>query len=221
MSLRAKLAALTGAREALVDLGNDFIERSRALAADPYLTDEERPLRIEGLRAEYSREYDSKQAAARRAAEELQAATQKALDLHNKPSAEASATVRHYLSQGVGIGEILQRARELGDLELVVAARAEAKFLPMAQRKPGDTGWEEDEELTYALDEALAGLVPGSERDVLPEAVKLSRAPLVEDAGEFAAAVVTGKGNVPHARIKLAYAMNGDEGDAGDSGGGD
>lgn len=217
MRLRGRLGALNHARAELVALADGFRDRVAELNANPYLTREERQLRIEYERDQAKGEIDAKVKAARGAATALREATAGLLDRH-KPSSQAQATVRNLLNQEVGIGSILKRARELGDVELVVAARSELKMLPRPKGVGVGKAWVESEELEHEMDLALAELVPGTERDVLPDAVKHSRDPAVEPAAKFAVRTLSGDEGVAASRLELAYAMNGNGGtsEAGD-----
>jgi hypothetical protein len=208
--LKAQLRELEAAREQLITAADDFRDRWDELGQSPYLTEEERPLRIAEARAEASRELDGLIEAARKAEDAVKETTRALLDRH-RPNAGAENTVRHLLGEGMAIGEILTRFQELGDAEGVVAARRAIQFLPEKLR-----AGPEFEELEHGADLALAELVPGAERADLPAALKATRESSVEPAITFAVKTIeTDQSNLASARLELAYA----EGSSADAGG--
>jgi hypothetical protein len=139
----------------------------------------------------------------------------RALSKHRvKP--EASVRVRRLLDEGVSLGEVLERAKALGDVETLAAARAEVGYLTMGGEggarnrfaAPGELG-----ALARAADLSLAAL--SSERRPLTALVELAhdRSGGVEEAGQLAMRAIEGDPNVGRARIEFAYAA-GETGDA-------
>jgi hypothetical protein len=139
----------------------------------------------------------------------------RALSKHRvKP--EASVRVRRLLDEGVSLGEVLERAKALGDVETLAAARAEVGYLTMGGEggarnrfaAPGELG-----ALARAADLSLAAL--SSERRPLTALVELAhdRSGGVEEAGQLAMRAIEGDPNVGRSRIEFAYAA-GETGDA-------
>jgi hypothetical protein len=215
--LRACSQAVLSAREQLVAIGDDYLAGSEQISADPYRTPEQRRLDTERLRAEADREYDGLQTRARRAVDELQAAKAAALRKHSKPNARAEEQARAALARGVTPGALVDRARETGDVELLIATKAESRLIPDGRGNLPDLAQLEEFEHEYDL--AIVELLPGEEGPALAEALKLARNPGVDAAERFAARVIAGS-NRAHARLELAFAgePGSSDGDAGAGG---
>jgi hypothetical protein len=215
LRLRARVQAVVGAREALVEFADTFRAEQERIARDPYRTAEQRRLDTERLRAEADREYDGLQTRARRAVDELEAAKAAALRKHGKPNQRAEETARAALARGVTPGQLVDRARETDNVELLIATKNEARLIP--DGRGNLPGLAQLEEFEHDYDLAIAELLPGQEGPALLEALKLARNPGVDAAEQFAVKTISGRYNLATARLELGFA----ESDAGEPGSGD
>jgi len=208
--LRAALHRVRQSRRAIVDLGDETVERYREFDSDLYAIDEEKQLAKQRAKDEATARLPWKLEEARIAREAARDEATRSLDRH-KVKPEASTRVQRLLDSGVSLGEVIERAKALGDVETLAAARAEVGYLTMdgeggARNRfaaPGELG-----ELAKAADLSLAAL--SSERRPLVELVEFAhdRSGGVEEAGQLAMRAIEGDPNVGRARLEYAYAAN-------------
>jgi nucleotide-binding universal stress UspA family protein len=116
---------LERAMDELAQISNRREQRVTEIRDDPDITVEEKRIMIDRVFDEERRRFDrfKRQAdSAYNAAKELARRTQ----VNAKPAQEATERVRELLRRGLTHGQVLERARELGDMDMVVAARTEA-----------------------------------------------------------------------------------------------
>jgi hypothetical protein len=204
LDLTAKVA--TGFKE-LRDVQRRLETRLQAIRDDPELTPEQRKYREEKAysegRVEWRRRYAELEAGMEAAEEAAQVEyTARRID----PGAQARA--RSLLDRGLTPSQVLDRARTLGDDEMVVALRTELLYFA------ADGRFADAQETIAACNQALAAIAMGAEQENNQALVDLEDArPKAKAVGEFVGKAVHGIAT-PRDRISLGYALG--EGRDGD-----
>ena len=186
--------------EKMRSLVRQLERRERAIReSDEPLTEEQRASRIqkarEELRAEYRRVREQTTAAARAAKEA--ARTERT---HRKSDPGTQTRVRTLLERGLKPIQVLERAYELRDDEMVAALRTEMLWF-------GDgKGFADAQDVVTACDLALAEVGYGVEAENNAALIELDETlPKAEAVSRFAAKKVEGVAT-PHDRLVMAYA---------------
>ena len=223
VKLRRLIEAVKGGREAIIGLVDARDAAWREINADRYLTPDQRELARKKAHDEAFRDLEPVLASAREAVEALRAEAETQIKRQGVGSAVAEARLSRLIAQGLSLGDVIDRAQQHGDRELLAAAYGELRYLAIPGRN-GSSKFVDAPELKKAAALALAELAPGTEREALVEALQLADSNGVEAAGRVAARAFTGAG--PVSRLEYAYALS-DIGDAagvregGGEGGGD
>jgi hypothetical protein len=195
-------------RRALRSLPRELEQRERDVMADEDLTTEARRIKLRQIR-------DEERSRQQKLHGRLAAASERAAEVATKirslrPVEETAQTrLRDLLARGHAYDQILERAVENADDELVAALRWEAMYHGNGSR------FADARSTVEACDRALAQVGRGGEQDNNQAILEVSDASRgLEEIGEFAAKSVLGEAT-PHDRLRLAYAVGPGE-DGGD-----
>lgn len=193
-------------RNELRALPRDLEERELAIREDPDLTEESKRIKLRQVRQE---ERSRQQRLHRELVKVGNEADEyvRRVRTHRPVDEAAQARVHKLLGQEMAPSQILDRALELRDDEMVAALRAEMLWF-------GDKhGFADSRDTVAACDRALATIGRGGEQETSRGVVQVAKAATaVDEINEFAAKSVTGEAT-PHDRLRLAYAVGTNEAD--------
>lgn len=197
----SKLALeLRRVRRALRALPRELEQRERAVMEDDDLTTEARRIKLRQIREEErakQQKLHQRQLNAISQADELA----KKIRVRRPIEETAQARVRELLARGLAHDQIIERAVELGDDEIVAALRSEALY-------HGDKhGFADASSTVEACDRALAQIGRGGEQDNNEAILNVADSrQALDEINEFAAKSALGQ-VTPHDRLKLGFAV--------------
>lgn len=195
-------------KSALMAAVDERVRRLGEVEASPYLTEDERRVRLLKIKDETSREIDGMIEGLQAAEKQARAEAQRVLEEGGSASPAAREQVRRLLDQDVAPANIVERAKGAGDGETLRALRSELRYWATSPGKLNDS----DQRAKIAgiqteIDYTLAEVLPADEAKVVREALALEKeADAASAAAQFAARVSGGQSNLPMARLSMGFA---------------